>query len=222
MDAEAIVYPVRQAPGLGYDPDEALAYLARTDAAMASLIREVGGFCLAPPAEFDPFTSLLRAIVYQQLSGRAAGTIHGRVLALFPAHQPACAQALAGIADQALRDAGMSRAKVMAVRDLQAKLADGTVPDARALAALDDEAVVERLIAVRGIGRWTAEMLLIFGLGRPDVLPVSDLGVRKGLRHLCSLDRLPTPAEVQVHGARWAPYRSVASWYLWRAAEARG
>lgn len=206
-------------PGFTYDPVEALARLSGCDAELAALIREIGEFRLPPPGEFNPFSSLLRAIVYQQLSGRAAGRIHERVLALLPAGGAPHPDALKDVPDTALREAGLSRAKTAALRDLAARMRDGTVPPGDTLVGLADEEIVARLTTVRGVGRWTAEMLLIFGLGRADVLPVSDLGIRKGYAHLRRMARLPTPAELTDGGAHWAPYRSVASWYLWRASE---
>jgi 3-methyladenine DNA glycosylase/8-oxoguanine DNA glycosylase len=165
----------------------------------------------------SPFAALLRAIVYQQLAGRAAAAIHGRVLAIWGGH-PKPAQVVA-TPIETLRAAGLSQAKALAVLDLAAKAVDGTVPTRARLARLDDEAIVERLTQVRGVGRWTVEMLLIFDLGRLDVLPVADYGVRKGFGNLFRKGELPTPRELAAHGERWRPYRSVASWYLWRAAD---
>ena len=161
----------------------------------------------------------MHAIIYQQLSGKAAATIHGRLLALFPDGDGLAPQPLLDAPDDLLRGAGLSRAKVAAVRDLAAKTLDGTVPPLDILKTLDDEAIIQRLTAVRGVGRWTAEMLLIFRLGRPDVLPIHDLGVRRGFQRTYGLDVLPPPKALHAHGERWRPYRSVASWYLWRAAD---
>ena len=165
-----------------------------------------------------PFATLLRSIVYQQLSGKAAGSIHRRLLDLFPGRRPS-ARALLALDDTELRAAGLSRSKVLSVRDLATKAAARKIPSRRALDAMDDEAIIERLIEIRGIGRWTVEMLLIFTLDRPDVLPVTDLGIRRGFMVCRGAGELPEPAELLAHGEIWRPYRSVASWYLWRASE---
>ena len=201
-----------------YDVDEAAAHLATADPVMARLVDAVGPCRLAFGQLDNPFQSLLRAIVYQQLNGKAAATIHGRLLALFPGEHPDPEEILA-TPDEALRACGLSRAKTAAANDLAARTLDGTVPSLDALRAMDDAAIVERLTAVRGVGPWTAEMLLIFQLGRPDVLPVTDYGVRNGFRRAFGLEDLPTPAVLRDAGERWRPYRSVASWYLWRAAD---
>jgi 3-methyladenine DNA glycosylase/8-oxoguanine DNA glycosylase len=196
----------------------AVAHLTKADPRLAKIIAKVGPPTLRPDGTASPFEALVRSIVYQQLNGTAAGTIHGRVLALFPARRIDPALLLA-MADDALRGAGLSRGKLAALRDLAAKTLDGTVPTLAALHALEDDAIVERLVQVRGIGRWTVEMLLIFRLGRPDVLPVADFGVRHGFRLAYGKREMPTPAELTKHGERWRPYRSVASWYLWRAVD---
>jgi DNA-3-methyladenine glycosylase II len=198
---------------------------------MARLIERVGPFAIRSEAMHSPFQSLLRAIVYQQLSGKAAATILGRVVALCPRKRPQ-PQHLLELEDAALRGAGLSRNKLLALRDLAAKTIDGTVPTLAQLRRLDDDEIVTRLTAVRGIGRWTVEMMLMFRLGRADVFPVADLGVRKGF-HLTfgALDKLsrgrkkddgivlPAPKALLAYGERWRPYRSVASWYLWRAVD---
>lgn len=200
-----------------YDPATAIEAL-KTDAPLARLMEQVGPFRMEVRAMTSPFHGLMRSIVYQQLSGKAAATIHRRVLALFPGDEPPDPDELLAMPDEALRGAGMSRAKVAAVKDLAAKTLDGVVPPSNQhLSGLDDEEIIERLTAVRGIGRWTVEMLLIFYLGRPDVLPVTDLGVRKGFMLAYGLDDLPKPTALADYGTRWQPYRSVASWYLWRA-----
>jgi len=165
------------------------------------------------------FQSLLWAIVYQQLAGSAARAIHQRVLALLPDPETPEPETLLELDADALRGAGLSRNKLTAVQDLARKTLDGTVPDREALAAMTDEEIVRRLTAVRGIGRWTVEMLLIFDLGRPDVLPLDDLGVRKGFQAVHGMTELPSKRSLAAHGEHWRPYRSVASWYLWRAAE---
>lgn len=197
----------------------ATKHLARVDPVMRGLIREVGPFTLTPRVGRSPFESLARAIAYQQLHDKAAESILRRFIALFPGRRfPRPAEVLATDA-RAMKRTGFSRAKVAALRDLAAKTLDGTVPTSRVIKNLGDEAIVERLVAVRGIGRWTVEMLLIFQLGRPDVLPVDDFGVRKGFRIAYRRRTMPTLKEVLRYGERWKPYRTAASWYLWRAAD---
>lgn len=208
---------------MSYDMDAALAMLGAADERLAELIRRAGPCDMTArdardPTARDLFQSLLRAIVYQQLSGKAAGTIYGRVENLFSDQRPSPDELLA-LNEDALRGAGLSRSKTLAVRDLAEKTLDGTVPPLDVLEALDDEAVIERLIRVRGIGRWTVEMLLMFRLRRPDVLPVDDLGVRKGFMLTYGLDAMPRPAALRGQTEHWRPYRSVASWYMWRAVE---
>ena len=202
-----------------YDWDGALAHLRRRDRALGRIIDIIGP---RKPARLGsaqtPFATLLRSIVYQQLSGKAAGSIHRRLLDLFPGRRPS-ARALLALEDSALRAAGLSRSKVLAVRDLATKAAARKIPSRRALDDMDDEAIIERLIEIRGIGRWTVEMLLIFTLDRPDVLPVTDRGIRRGVMVCRGAGELPEPAELLTHGEIWRPYRSVASWYLWRASE---
>jgi DNA-3-methyladenine glycosylase II len=189
------------------------------DPVMRRLIREVGPFALIPKVRRTPFESLARAIAFQQLHEKAAESILKRFIALFPGRRfPRPAELLTAHAD-AIRGAGFSGAKVLALRDLAAKTLDGTVPTGRAIKRLDDDAIVERLVEVRGIGRWTVEMLLIFQLGRPDILPVDDFGVRNGFRIAYRRRTMPTPKEVLCYGERWKPYRTAAAWYLWRAAD---
>lgn len=186
---------------------------------MRRLIREVGPFALIPRVRRTPFESLARAIAFQQLHEKAAESILKRFIALFPGRRfPRPGELLTANAE-AIREAGFSRAKVLALRDLAAKTLDGTVPTGRVIKTLDDDAIVERLVEVRGIGRWTVEMLLIFQLGRPDVLPVDDFGVRNGFRLAYRRRTMPTPKEVLRYGERWKPYRTAAAWYLWRAVD---
>ena len=194
---------------------KAVKALKAADPRLAAVIEKVGPFRLEVEGLDSPFYSLAQSICYQQLTGKAAATIFGRVCALYPRKRPTPMAVLA-TPDEALRGAGLSRAKTLALKDLAAKTIDGTVPSARALAKMDEEAIIERLTAVRGIGRWTVEMLLIFRLGRPDVLPTTDYGIRKGFAKTFKMKELPTPRELGERGERWAPYRSVASWYLWR------
>jgi 3-methyladenine DNA glycosylase/8-oxoguanine DNA glycosylase len=201
-----------------YAPETAVRHLRRRDARMGALIRRVGPFALRSRAHLTPFQALLRAIVYQQLSGLAAASIDRRLKALFPGRRPS-ARRLIELDDEALRGAGLSRSKVASARDLAAKALSGELPSRRVLESMDDDAIIERLVAIRGIGRWTVEMLLIFSLGRPDVLPVADLGVRKGFMLHRGHDDLPDAATLTDEAEPWRPYRSVASWYLWRACE---
>lgn len=186
---------------------------------MRRLIRSVGPFTLMPRSRQSPFESLARAIAYQQLHDKAAESILKRFIALFPRRRFPKPDELLAMKSMAIRKAGFSRPKIAALRDLAAKTLDGTVPTNRVIRSLDDDAIVARLIAVRGIGRWTVEMLLIFQLGRPDILPVDDFGIRNGLRIVYGLRTMPTPKEVLRFGERWKPYRTAASWYLWRAAD---
>jgi DNA-3-methyladenine glycosylase II len=165
----------------------------------------------------DPYRALVRAVVFQQLSGKAAATIHGRVLALFADKDHPDPQDILGASDETLRSAGLSRQKIAALRDISQKRLDGVIPEARALHKLSDEEIIERLTAARGVGRWTVEMYLMFTLGRPDVLPVDDLGVRKGAEKLYR--RTFTPKELAAYGERWTPHRSAAAWHLWRIAD---
>lgn len=162
----------------------------------------------------DPYRALVRAVVFQQLSGKAASTIHGRVLALFPDKDHPDPEDLLVASDETLRSAGLSRQKAAALKDIAQKRVDGIIPPARALTRLPDEEIIERLTAARGVGRWTVEMYLIFTLGRPDVLPIDDLGVRKGAEKLYR--RSFTPKELGAYGERWGPWRSAAAWHLWR------
>ncbi len=197
----------------------AVRHLSAVDPVMRRLIREVGPFALTPRGRRTPFESLARAIAFQQLHEKAAESILKRFIALFPGRRFPRPDELLKAGADAIRGAGFSGAKVLALRDLAAKTLDGTVPTGRAIKLLEDEAIVERLVEVRGIGRWTVEMLLIFQLGRPDVLPVDDFGVRNGFRIAYRKRAMPTPAQVRRYGERWKPYRTAAAWYLWRAAD---
>ncbi len=203
---------------MAYDLDAAAAHVAAADPVMAGVVERAGPCRMQIGRLDNPFQALLRSIVFQQLNGKAAGTIHGRVLDLFPGEHPDPEELLA-TPDETLRACGLSRAKTAAAKDLAARVLDGTVPDLDALYTMSDDEIIERLTAVRGIGPWTVEMLLIFQLGRADVLPVTDYGVRNGFRRAYGLDDLPTPKMLKAEGERWSPYRSVASWYLWRAAD---
>ncbi len=201
-----------------FDTGAAVAALRDADPALGRAIDAFGPFAMRRRAMRTPFEALLRAIVYQQLSGRAAGAIHTRVLALFEGGRPT-PPALAALSEEKLRESGLSRAKAAAARDLAEKAIARVVPGTRALRGMSDDEIVARLVQVRGVGRWTAEMLLMSHLARPDVLPATDLGVRRGFARLQGLEDLPDPADLLAHGERWRPWRTVASWYLWRAAD---
>jgi 3-methyladenine DNA glycosylase/8-oxoguanine DNA glycosylase len=204
----------------GFDPRTAVAHLRASDATLARLIDAVGPLRLELRRSPSLFAELARAIVYQQLHGRAAAAIHARLCALFPPSRAGLApEDVLAASDAALRGAGLSQAKLLALRDLARHARDGELPTLAAARRLPDDALVERLTRVRGVGRWTAEMLLIFRLGRPDVLPVGDYGVRKGYAIAFRKRELPRPAELERRGERWRPYRTAASWYLWRATE---
>jgi len=204
-----------------FDFREAERHLAASDARLAALIAQVGPLSLEVERLSSPFSALAQSIVYQQLTGKAAGTIHGRLLGLFPRRRLTPERVL-DTHGRRLRGAGLSRAKVQALKDLATKTLDGVVPPVRAMHGMSDEEIVERLTAVRGIGRWTVEMLLIFRLGRPDVWPVTDYGVRKGYARIFSRGRLPSPKLLTRRGEAWRPYRSAAAWYLWRAVDTPG
>lgn len=204
--------------GYEFDPQAAVEYLAGADPALSRLIEAAGPFNMEVRALSSPFESLARNIVYQQLNGIAAAAIHSRVIALF-GRSRLRPQNIIEASDEDLRAAGLSRNKIMALRDLATKSLEGIVPTLARLRRMGDEEIVERLTQVRGIGRWTVEMLLMFGLGRPDILPVGDYGVRKGFSIVYETEGLPTPKELACHAERWRPYRSVASWYMWRAVD---
>lgn len=165
----------------------------------------------------DPYRALVRAVVFQQLSGKAAGTIHGRFIALYPGQDHPEPEDVLKTPVEAMRGVGLSRQKIAAIQDISQKRIEGIIPPARALTRLGDEEIIDRLTAARGVGRWTVEMYLMFTLGRPDVLPIDDLGVRKGAEKLYR--RSFTPKELGAYGERWAPFRSAAAWHLWRIAD---
>ena len=191
----------------------------RTDAVMAALIEAVGPYGLQPSRLRSPFEALIRAIAHQQLNGIAAERILGRFVELFGTGALPSPEMLLAADVRRLRAVGFSGAKVAALKDLAAKTIAGVVPPVHELHQLPDLEIIERLTAVRGIGRWTVEMMLIFQLERPDVLPVHDFGVRNGFRLAYRLKDLPLPQALARYGERWKPYRSVAAWYLWRATE---
>ena len=207
--------------GLGYDAGAAVKQLAKADPVLARLMKRAGPFALQTRHLHNPFEALARNIVFQQLHGSAAEAIHRRVVELFGGGRLRPQDVLAA-PDEELRGVGLSGAKAAALKDLAAKTLDGTVPTLARLKRMGDEEIVERLTQVRGIGRWTVEMLLMFRLGRPDVLPVGDYAVRKGFMVAYSLDEMPKPKALELHAEVWRPYRSVASWYMWRALEHPG
>ena len=198
----------------------ALKYLSAVDPVMRRLIREHGACGLVPETRRPPFQSLVQAVAHQQLNGTAAATILTRFQKLFPGRRFPRPEDLAGVTDRQLRACGFSFAKIASLRDITAKTLAGVVPASRRIGKLSDDEIVERLTEVRGVGRWTVEMLLIFQLGRPDVLPADDFGVRNGFRHAYKKRDLPVPKEILKFGERWRPYRTTASWYLWRTADA--
>jgi DNA-3-methyladenine glycosylase II len=215
-----------KSPKLPFDPVEAVEHLSGSDPMLGALIERAGAFTLRLDRAQSPFESLLESILYQQLHGKAAATIHRRVREYFGG-DPA-PQLLLDAPDEVLRAAGVSGNKIKALKDLAARTLDGTVPAHAAIRKMTDEEIVERLTKVRGIGPWTVEMLLIFRMGRPDVLPATDYGVRKGFAltfqripktRALTADDLPKPEVLLKRGKRWAPFRSVASWYLWRACD---
>lgn len=215
-----------------YDAAEAVRALSAADTKLAKLIERAGPFTLKLPAQQSPFEALFRSILYQQLHGKAAAAIHSKLIASFEplagfGKHPS-AQHILDCPNEQLRAAGLSHNKALAIRDLAAKTLDGTVPSLARIKRMSDEEIVEHLTQVRGIGRWTVEMFLMFRLGRPDVLPVSDYGVRKGFaltfmglkpEQKVTPDLLPKPEVMERRARKWVPWRSVASWYLWRACD---
>jgi 3-methyladenine DNA glycosylase/8-oxoguanine DNA glycosylase len=196
----------------------AIEHLSTSDSKLAALIAQVGPCTMEIPHHFSIFYSLARSIIYQQLAGAAAAAIMGRVEALFPKGRMTPMNLLE-MEDASLRGAGLSQNKLAALRDLAAKCLDGTVPNKRALARMTDEEIIDRISQIRGIGRWTVEMMLLFRLGRPNVLPVDDYGVRKGMQRLYKLRELPNKEAMRRRARKWEPWCSVASWYMWRCAE---
>ncbi len=205
---------------LGFDPEVAVAHLRSADPLLGRLIDRIGPCRMTLKRTPSVFAALTEAIIYQQLNGRAAATIHARLCALFPrAHAGPTPRQVLAANDETLRSAGLSQNKLLSLRDLARRTLDGGIPDFDAVRVMPDEAIIERLVAVRGIGRWTAEMLLMFRLGRPDVLPVDDYGIQQGFAATFNKRELPTKQAMLRRGARWQPYRTVASWYLWRATD---
>ena len=203
----------------GFDPAFAVDYLRDADPGLARLMETVGSFRMRLKPTPSIFIALAEAIVYQQLNGKAAAAIFARLQSLFPRpHEAPTAAQILKTNDAKLRGAGLSQAKLLALRDLARHEVDGEIPSLAAVHKMENEAIIETLTAVRGIGRWTVEMLLMFRLGRPDILPLDDFGVRLGFGYAFKKSS-PTKADMEKRGLRWQPYRTVASWYLWRAAE---
>ena len=215
-----------------YDAEEAVRTLSAADRKLGQLIERAGPFPMRMPAQQTPFEALLRSILYQQLHGKAAAAIHAKLLSSFEpvaglGKHPS-AQHVLDCANEQLRGAGLSHNKALAIRDLAAKTVDGTVPSLARIKRMSNEEIIDHLTQVRGVGRWTVEMFLMFRLGRPDILPVSDYGVRKGFaltfqglkpEQKVTPDLLADPAAMERRGRKWAPWRAVASWYLWRACD---
>lgn len=198
---------------------EAVQHLSRADKVLARIIKQVGPCRLVPRKRRSPFEALVQSVAHQQLNGTAANTILRRVIALYPHRRFPRPEDLLETPDDHLRGAGLSRAKTASIKDIAAKTIEGVVPGARAIAKMDDAEIIARLTVVRGVGPWTVEMLLMFTLGRPDVLPATDYGVRKGFALTYGLSDLPAPRELLDHGERWRPHRTTAAWYLWRAVD---
>jgi 3-methyladenine DNA glycosylase/8-oxoguanine DNA glycosylase len=199
---------------------KAIDHVARTDPRFAALIKRARRFDVVANELVRPFDALAESIAYQQLNGKAAATIWGRVRALYPKRKWLDPELVLKTPDEFLRGCGLSRSKTAALKDLAARTIDGTVPTRRELVRMTDEEIIERLTKVRGIGRWTVEMLLLFELGRLDVWPVADYGVQKGFAKTFGRRKLPTPKQFEKIGEKWRPYRSVAAWYFWRALDA--
>jgi DNA-3-methyladenine glycosylase II len=212
--AAAAAHGGRAAPGWG----AAMRHLRR-DPVLGKIVADIGP-CTLRPVKREPYEALVRAIAHQQVHGRAAEAILGRFLALFPGYDFPPPELVLTTPPEAVRACGFSGAKLASIRDIAEKAVGGLVPTRRASHRIPDEALIERLCAIRGVGRWTVEMLLIFTLGRQDVLPVDDFGVREGWRVAAGLDAQPKPKELARIGEAWAPWRSAAAWYLWRAADA--
>ena len=204
----------------GFDTDAARAHLEKRDRKLGTWMRRLGPIEPDPRwrKPFDPVDALARAILYQQLSGKAAATIVSRVEAAIDSDRFHC-DTLARCDDATIRACGVSGNKLLALRDLAAREERGEIPTLRQMATLDNDAIIAALVPVRGIGRWTVEMMLMFRLGRPDVLPVDDLGIRKGAQRVDKLDGMPKPKELMERGERWGPFRTCASLYLWKIAD---
>ena len=214
--------PMTTPCNLAFDLAEAVRHLSEHDERLKRLIAEADPFQIDVADAQSPYEVLLESIAYQSISGKAAATIFGRIQALGENGRPPSPQRMLKIPKGKLRKAGLSGAKVEAMRDLARKTIEGIVPTHEQALLLSDEELVRRLVSVRGIGAWTVEMFLIFRLGRPDVLPIHDLGVKKGWSVAYGRKHMPKPKELLKFGERWRPYRTVASWYMWRAFERAG
>ena len=206
---------MNKAGSLAFTPSKALKHLSLRDPALAGVIKSVGKYSIEQRPE--PFRSLVEAIIYQQLAGRAADTIYGRFLKIYRGRFPSPSRILE-TNDREFQAAGLSRQKIRYIRDLAAHVTDGRLK-LNLIAGLEDDQVVEQLLQVKGIGKWTADMFLIFCLGRPDVLPVGDLGLRRAMMVTYRLAELPLPAKMQEIASAWKPYSSVATWYMWKSLE---
>jgi DNA-3-methyladenine glycosylase II len=207
---------------LSFDLAEATRHLSSQDEKLATLIAETAKFQTDTDAAQSPYEALMESIAYQSISGKAAATIFARIKALSGNGRPPSPEQMLKLRTSPLRKAGLSGAKVLAMKDLARKTIDGIVPTREQAEKMTDAELVERLDSVRGIGAWTVEMFLIFNLGRPDVLPIHDLGVKKGWSVTYGKKRMPKPKELLAFGERWRPYRTIASWYMWRAFERAG
>jgi DNA-3-methyladenine glycosylase II len=207
---------------LSFDLTDAMKHLAERDECLKRLIEETLPFQIDVADAQSPYEALLESIAYQSISGKAAATIFGRIKALSSTGRAPAPKEMLKLRKPVLRKAGLSGAKVLAMKDLAKKTIEGIVPSFEEAQNLSDEELVERLVSVRGIGAWTVEMFLIFRLGRPDVLPIHDLGVKKGWAVTYGKKHMPKPKELLAFGERWRPYRTVASWYMWRAFERAG
>jgi DNA-3-methyladenine glycosylase II len=207
---------------LGFDPKKAIRHLRKADPDLARVIAAAGPFEMKLNPARSVFAALARAIVYQQLSNKAAATIFDRVCAHFPrGHVGLTPERLLALSDAKIRGAGISRPKLKSLRDLARRSAAGEVPTLAQARRMEDAEIVERLVAVHGIGRWSAEMFLMFFLGRPDVLPVDDYSLRKAYAKAFNKRKLPTPQALETLGEKWRPYRTAASWYLWATLTAK-
>jgi DNA-3-methyladenine glycosylase II len=198
---------------------EALRHLRRVDPVMAQLIRRAGPYAVGPKRGVGPYEALVQAVAHQQLTGKAAQTILGRFYALYGGDCCPEPARLFETSEERLRGCGFSRAKAASLKDIAARTLDGTIPPRRSLSRMKNEAIIERLVEARGVGRWTVEMFLMFTLGRPDVLPVDDYGIRLGYKIAYGKRTLPKQKALARLGEMWAPYRTTASWYLWRAVD---
>jgi DNA-3-methyladenine glycosylase II len=207
----------------GFDTEAAHEHLAKRDRKLGTWMKRIGPIAPDPRwrKPFDPVDALARSILYQQLSGKAAATIVGRVEAAIASDRFHC-DTLARCDDPTIRACGVSGNKLLALRDLARREQAGEIPDLRRMSTMDNDAIIAALVPIRGIGRWTVEMMLMFRLGRPDVLPVDDLGIRKGAQAVDKAETMPAPRALAERGERWGPYRTYASLYLWRIADAGG